>query len=137
MLNAYTQTHNRFAGINANCEVRHPMMQTTKLLMMERRSPVHDFRPTRIVAKTVRQHERQSKRNIAKPGFQLKVHRLDELVVASSTVSPMYAYNKSKFRATLSGILSSLSLFAIGLPSRDKGQTGDANLTQWREDSDT
>jgi hypothetical protein len=58
MLNAYTQTQNRFAGINPNCEVRTPMMQTTKLLTIEIRSPVHDFRPTRIVAKMVRKHER-------------------------------------------------------------------------------
>ena len=65
MLNAYIKTQNRFAGINANCDVRHPMMQMTKLLTMEIRSPVHDFRPTRTVPKTVRQHERESKWNIA------------------------------------------------------------------------
>jgi hypothetical protein len=130
MLNAYTQTQNRFAGINANCEVRHPMMQTTKLLMMERRSPVHDFRPTRIVAKTVRQHERQSKRNIAKPGFQLEVHRLDELVVASSTVSPYICIAKARSVPHATALCPLLSFFAIGLPSRDEGQTGDANLTQ-------
>jgi hypothetical protein len=65
MLNAYMQTQNRFAGINANCEVRHPMTQMTKELTMDTRSPVHDFRPTRIVPKTVRQHERESKRIMA------------------------------------------------------------------------
>ena len=89
MLSAYTQMQNRFAGINANCEVRHPIMQTIKLLTMETRSPVHDFRPTRIVAKTVRAHERQSKRNIAAPGFQLTLHRMYGLVVANSPVNPV------------------------------------------------
>jgi hypothetical protein len=40
-----------------NCDVRNPMTQTIKQLTIETRSPVHDFRPTRIVANTVRQHE--------------------------------------------------------------------------------
>lgn len=57
MLNAYTQMQNKFAGMRPNCDVRNPMTQTIKQLTIETMSPFHDFRPTRIVAKTVRQHE--------------------------------------------------------------------------------
>jgi hypothetical protein len=58
MLNPYTQMQNRFAGIKPSCDVRNAMAQMIKLLIIAIRSPVQDFRASRIVAKTVRKHER-------------------------------------------------------------------------------
>lgn len=58
MLNPYTQMQNRFAGIKPSCDVRNAMAQTIKLLTIAIRSPVQDFRASRIVARTVRKHER-------------------------------------------------------------------------------
>jgi hypothetical protein len=58
MLKAYTQMQNTFAGMKPNCDVRNPITQTIKLLTIETRSPVQDFRPTRIVASTVSRQER-------------------------------------------------------------------------------
>jgi hypothetical protein len=57
MLNAYTQMQIRFAGIKPNWDVRKPITQTIKLLTIDIRSPVHDFRPTRTVANIVRKQE--------------------------------------------------------------------------------
>jgi hypothetical protein len=58
MLNPYTQMQNRFAGIKPSCDVRNAMVQTIRLLTIAIRSPVQDFRASRIVARTVRKHER-------------------------------------------------------------------------------
>jgi hypothetical protein len=58
MLNAYTQMQTRFAGIKPNRDVRKPIRQTIKLLTIDIRSPVQDFRPTRMVANIVRKQER-------------------------------------------------------------------------------
>ena len=58
MLNAYTQMQNRFAGIKPSCDVRNPIAQTIKLLTIATRSPIQDFRASRIVARIVRKQER-------------------------------------------------------------------------------
>jgi hypothetical protein len=58
MLNAYTQMQIRFAGMKPNWDVRKPITQMIKLLTIDIRSPVHDFRPTRTVANMVRKQER-------------------------------------------------------------------------------
>ena len=58
MLNAYTPMQNRFAGINPNCPVRNPITQIIALFTPATASPVHRFRPTRTVERTVRPHER-------------------------------------------------------------------------------
>src|ERR1700736_5352022 len=57
-LNAFMQMQNRFAGIKPYCDVCNPITQTMRLLTPETTSPVHIFLPTRIVATTVRKHER-------------------------------------------------------------------------------
>jgi len=58
MLNAYTPMQNRFAGIKPRCDVRNPIAQTIKLLAIATRSPIQDFRASRIVARMVKKQER-------------------------------------------------------------------------------
>jgi hypothetical protein len=57
-LNAFMQMQNTFAGIKPYCEVCNPITHTIRLLSPETTRPVHIFRPTRIVARTVRRHDR-------------------------------------------------------------------------------
>jgi hypothetical protein len=57
-LNAFMQMQNTFAGIKPYCDVCNPITQTTRLLTHETTSPVHIFLPSRIVATTVRKHDR-------------------------------------------------------------------------------
>ena len=58
MLNAYVQMQNRFAGIRPSCDVRNAIAQMITLLTIAIRSPIQDFRPSSIVARTVRKQER-------------------------------------------------------------------------------
>jgi len=58
ILNTYTPMQNRFAGINPSCPVRNPITQIMPLLTPATASPVHRFRPTRTVERTVRQHDK-------------------------------------------------------------------------------
>jgi hypothetical protein len=55
---AFMQMQNTFAGIKPNCDVCNPITQTMRLLTPETTRPVHIFLPTRIVATTVRKHDR-------------------------------------------------------------------------------
>jgi hypothetical protein len=57
-LNAFMQMQNTFAGIKPYCDVCNPITQTMRLLTPETTRPVHIFLPTRIVATTVRKHDR-------------------------------------------------------------------------------
>jgi hypothetical protein len=57
-LNAFMQMQNTFAGIKPYCDVGNPITQTMRLLTPETTRPVHIFLPTRIVATTVRKHDR-------------------------------------------------------------------------------
>ena len=57
-LNAFMQMQNTFAGIKPYCDVCNPITQTTRLLTPETTSPVHIFLPSRIVATTVRKHDK-------------------------------------------------------------------------------
>jgi hypothetical protein len=57
-LNAFMQMQNTFAGIKPYCDVCNPITQTTRLLTHETTSPVHIFLPSRIVATTVRKHDK-------------------------------------------------------------------------------
>jgi len=58
MLKAYTQMQKMFAGIKPSCDVRNPIAQTIKLLTIATRSPIQDFRASKIVARMVRKQER-------------------------------------------------------------------------------
>ena len=58
MLNAYMQMQNRFAGIRPSCDVRNAIAQMITLLTIAIRGPIQDFRPSSIVARTVRKQER-------------------------------------------------------------------------------
>src|SRR5580704_2957480 len=69
-LKAFMQMQNTFAGIKPYCDVCNPITQTMRLLTPETIRPVHIFRPTRMVATTVRKHERHSSRNIATAGLR-------------------------------------------------------------------
>jgi len=57
-LNAFMQMQNTFAGIKPYCDVCNAITQTTRLLTHETTSPVHIFLPSRIVATTVRKHDK-------------------------------------------------------------------------------
>jgi len=57
-LNAFMQMQKTFAGIKPYCDVCNPITQTMRLLTLETTRPVQILLPTRIVATTVRKHER-------------------------------------------------------------------------------
>jgi hypothetical protein len=57
-LNAFMQMQNTFAGIKPYCDVCNPITQTMRLLTPATIRPVHIFRPTRMVATTVRKQDR-------------------------------------------------------------------------------